>query len=483
MHACREECLPNWGNQAALRKERTMKKKTKDTLAKRLADFVYDLSFKDLPPEVVEKAKISILDAMACAFDGFLTETSRIALAVYQTLKKNGRATVWPSGEHGNYSDTAWVNCLLVHSMLHDDTQWSAGGHMGSVIIPTAFAIAEEEGKSGSEVLTAIVAGYEVAARIGVKSCQTIIDRRFRGSGIFGTFAAAVAGGKLLGLNGKELRHAINCASTFSAGTLEASNLGTAEWRFQNGAALRSGIIAALLAKQGLQAAETALEGKYGFFSAFGGPKLRTKIISEMDEITGSLGKKFEISENMFKPYASCGCNQTGVDITLALAKQNEIKANDVEQIRVRVHPSNRDYPGIKRRGPFETIDQALLSKSFSIAAALKNRDLQTKEYLTLLKDPEILALTKKTTIEADETLEVVDSRLEFVLKNGRIIKGDVSSIDQSQYKLDKRMVVEKFRRMSSQVLSDDSSSRLGESIFELEQVSNISDLTSLLAR
>jgi 2-methylcitrate dehydratase PrpD len=455
----------------------------KDTLAKRLADFVYDLSYDDLPAEVVEKTKISILDAMACAFDGHLSETSKLALTVWRTLKGSGKATIWLNGEKGHFIDTAWANCLLIHSMLHDDTQWSAGGHMGSIVIPTAFAIAEEEDKSGTEVLTAMVAGYEVASRIGMKSSQAIIDRGFRGSGIFGTFAAVVAGGKLMGLDGGALKHAINCASTFSAGTLEASNLGTAEWRFQNGAALRNGILAALLAKEGLKAAETALEGKYGFFHAFGGRKLRSKIIDEMDSITESLGKEFEVSGNMFKPFATCGCNQVGTDIAVALAKRNEIKVEDIQQVRVKVNPANKRYPGIKRRGPFETIDQALLSKSFSIAAAVKNRDLQTKEYLTLLEDPEILAFAKKVIIEVDEAMDVMDSRVEFVLKDGRSIKGDQSSIDMSRYRLNRKMAMEKFKGMSSTVLSEVSSSRVGKSILELERISNISEITSLLAR
>jgi 2-methylcitrate dehydratase PrpD len=453
-------------------------------LADTLADFAFHLSFNDLSSEVVEKAKISIIDALACAFDGHLTETSKIALSVYQIISKDGKATIWVNGHRGSFIDTAWVNCLLVHSMLHDDTQtMSVVGHMGSVIIPTALAVAEQENKSGPEVLTAIVAAYEVAARIGLKSSQAIVDRRFRGSGIFGTFAAAVAAGKLLGLNKEALKHAINCASTFSAGTLEASNFGTGEWRFQNGAAVRNGIIAALLAKEGLKAAETALEGEYGFFSAFGGPELRSKIISEMDEITESLGKKFEISGNEFKPFATCGYNQIGVGIAVAIVKQHGIQADDVEQIRVWVHPANKRYPGGARKGPFQTVEQALLSKPFSIAAVVKNKDLQTHQYLTQLNDQNILNLAQKVISEVDQSMDPLDSRLEFVLRDGRIIKGDKTEIDMSRYELNKGTAIEKFKSMSSHVLSRDLSSKIGKSVFELENISNISKFTGLFVR
>jgi 2-methylcitrate dehydratase PrpD len=457
-------------------------KRGEKVLAGTLADFAYHLSFNDLPSEIIEKAKISILDALACAFDGHLTETSKIALSVYDTISKHGRATVWVNGQRGSYIDTAWVNCLLVHSMLHDDTQTvHVQGHMGSVIIPTAFAVAEQEGKSGREVLAAIVAAYEIAGRIGAKSCQTMVDHGFRGSGIFGTFAAAVAAGKLLGLNEEQLKHAINCASTFSAGTLEASNCGTGEWRFQNGAAVRNGIIAALLAKGGLKAAETALDGERGFFWAFGGPDLRSKIVDEMDEITESLGKEFEISTNEFKPFATCGFNEIGVDIVVAMVKQHRIKADDIDKITVWVHPANERYPGGDRMGPFETVDQALLSKAFSIAAAIKKRDLQTGDYLTLLNDPDILSLASKVVAQVDESMHPSDSRLEFVLKDGRRIKGDKTLINMSRYELNSReAAVEKFNLLSSQFLSSDLSSKIEKSLFELENMSNISRFTDL---
>lgn len=113
--------------------------------------------------------------------------------------------------------NTAWANCVLVHSALQDDWQASVPnlGHMGSIIIPTAFAVAEMENKTGAELITAIVAAYEVAARIASHSGPKIVSRGFRGSPIFGTFASATAAGKLLGLNKKELKNAIGCAASF----------------------------------------------------------------------------------------------------------------------------------------------------------------------------------------------------------------------------------------------------------------------------
>ena len=203
------------------------------SLTKILADFAHQLSFKNLNPEVRDISIISILDALACAFEGRRLPTSEITLRVLDDLMKDGKATLWTEARKGNFLDVAWANTLLVHSILHDDTQWSVMGHMGSVIIPTAFAVGEQLNSSGTDVIAAIVAAYEVAGRIGRESSLAVVDRGFRGSGIFGPFASAVAAGKLMGLDADELANAISCASTFSSGTLVSANNGTPEWRFE----------------------------------------------------------------------------------------------------------------------------------------------------------------------------------------------------------------------------------------------------------
>ena len=128
------------------------------TLAQTLGDFVYDLSYSDLPPEIVEKAEISVADGIACALAGCDLPSSRIARKIWKELKKEGRSTAWVNGEKGDSQYTAWLNCLLMHSILHDDMQESTVGHMGSFVIPAALAVAEEERKGGKDLLTAVAA-------------------------------------------------------------------------------------------------------------------------------------------------------------------------------------------------------------------------------------------------------------------------------------------------------------------------------------
>ena len=442
------------------------------TLSQILADFAYDLSFEDLSPHIVERAQISLADGIACALAGYPLPSSRIALNLWKDIRREGKSTVWVNGESGDPESTAWLNCLLMHGILLDDMQASTVGHMGSLIIPSALAMAEQEERGSADLLTAIVAAYEVAGRIAVKSGQTIVNRGFRGSPIFGTFAAATATGKLIGLDRDRLRNAIALAANFSCGLLQASNTGSMEWRFQNGASLRNGIMAAKLAEKGLPGTPTTLEGECGFFAAFGGQELRSEILDKQEEITETLGQEFEISNNVFKPYATCGYNQIGVEVVAAMANQHNIRAEDVERINMFVGPDNKCYPGGDFHGPFTTIDQALLSKSFSIAAALKHRDLTVDMYLSPLDDEEIAKTAKKVFTEGVEGMGFLDTKIEVQLKDGKVITGDQSLVDMVNYTLDKKRTVEKFCRLTSNLMKNDAATKIVNAIFDLPNLS-----------
>jgi 2-methylcitrate dehydratase PrpD len=449
----------------------------KQTLTQILGDFAYELSFKDLPSHIVERAQISLADGIACAFAGYPLPSSNIALDMWQDIKSEGNSTVWVKGEISDLESAAWVNCLLMHSVTHDDMQASTLGHMGSFVIPGSLAVAENEGKGGAELLAAMVAAYEVAGRIAVKSGQSIVQRGFRGSPVFGTFAAATATGKLLDLTRNQLQNAIALAANFSCGILEAFNTGSMEWRFQNGAALLNGIMAAKLAGKNLHAAPTTLEGGSGFFAAFGGSELKSEILAKKEKITETLGQEFEISKNFFKPYPTCGYNQIGVELAIVMMKQNSIQPEEIDRVNIFVSPENMNYPGVEFRGPFTSIDQALLSKPFSIAAAIKYQDLKVETYLNKLNDSEIENMAEKVFIKGTGGMGILDVNIEFKLKNGQRINGDQKLVNMANFTLNKDMIIDKFCHLTSNLLEKENANRLVSKIFNLTEMSNVSEL------
>jgi 2-methylcitrate dehydratase PrpD len=453
------------------------------TLAQILGDFAHDLSYADLSEEVVEKAEISVADGIACALAVYDLPSSRIARRLWKDLKKEGRATAWVNGEKGDPENTAWVNCIHMHGILHDDMQESTVGHMGSFVIPAAFAVAEQEGKGGKDLLAAVTAAYEVSGRIALKSGLPIVKRGFRASPVFGPFAAAVAAGKLMGLTREEMHNAVACAASFSCGLLEAVNTGSMEWRFQNGGALRNGMMAARLAQKGLVASKTALEGKCGFFAAFGGPEVRDAVLAQAGDITRSLGSDFEVEKNVFKPYPTCGYNQVGVEVAVAMARKYKIRPEDIEKILVTVSPENKNYPGGDFHGPYATLDQALLSKPFSIATAFLFGNITVDMYLSKLNASEISQLASKVASEGKEGMGFLDYKITVKMRDGKVVTGDHTLADMKNYSLDRKMEVDKFCYLTSNLLGKEEAGKIVESILKLRDLSDLGELSRRFKR
>lgn len=453
-----------------------------NTLEHLLADYVCNMTYDGLPRKVLDASAISVVDAIGCAFTGYPLPSSGIALETWKQTKGVGNASVWAIGEKGNEESAAWTNCLMVHSLLHDDTLESTVGHMGSMIIPAAYAVAENRGLSGKEFLTAIVAAYEVAGKLSINTGEAIVSNGFRGSPVFGTFAAATAVGKLLGLSKEGMRSAIALAGNFSCGILQASSKGSMEWRFQNGAALRNGMMAAQLAKNGLKAAEESLEGKYGFFAVFGGPDTKKEVIENRNNVERSLGRDFEIEKNFYKPYATCGYNQAGVEVALALSKHPSVDPRKIQKIEVAVSPENERYPGGGNKGPFATIDQALLSKPFSIANALLFKDVSVARYLSDLNKPEILELAAKVFTVPKEGLAYFELEMELTMQNGDIIKGDKNLVDLMNYNPDKERAAQKFCRLTANRISREAALSVVDSIYNVAQEQDIACISNAIS-
>ena len=244
---------------------------------------------------------------------------------------------------------------------------------------------------------------------------------------------------------------------------------------------MRNGLMAAVLAKNGLTASPTALEGKCGFFACFGGPEVRDSVLSQMEEITGTLGREFEVGKNIFKPYPTCGYNQVGVEVAVAMARKFDIQPGEIEGIHAIVAPENKNYPGGDFHGPYATLDQALLSKPFSLATAFLFRNITVDMYLSKLNAPEISALAEKVTSEGKAGMGFLDYKIEVKLKNGKTVTGDHHLADMKNYSLDRKMETDKFCGLASNLLKKEEGARIIDAIFQLKDMPNLDGLSRVL--
>lgn len=437
------------------------------------------LDLKDVPGEAVEKARLVILDALACAIAGWDTDVSRQSRALGHGLANpDGKATIWADGLRATPMDAVLVNTALVHSLLRDDSLPGTSTHGGSITVPTALAFAEHAGAPGSRVLLATIAAYDVQGRLGCDYAiaRRITDKGHRGTPIFGPFAGAAAASVVLGLDGERLATALNLAANFSGGLLESMLHGTPEYRYQTANAARSGALAAMLAGQGAIAAPTTIDGRYGFVKVF------ADLDDVPEEVTAGLGERYEILRVMHKPYPTCG-NNIRVVRTLGRAfAQRRLTPEDVSHIRLRVHPHSKNYPGCDHPGPFETIDQALLSTQFAVAAVLRDGRLTATTYHDI-RDPTIADVARRVELVADPTVRVglLDCRAEVTLRNGTRFEANATSDDDRMFNPPRDAATAEFHETTRHFLSENVRNRIVDVTLGLAELDDVRDLTSLL--
>jgi 2-methylcitrate dehydratase PrpD len=449
-----------------------------------LAEFSAEIDLDRLPPRVVDRAKTCIIDAVACAFAGYQTGICQmLQRALPMAEGGSQQATNWVEGTRAGYFFAAVHNCLLVHNMIHDDMNESCRGHIGNLVVPTTLAMSEVFGSSGKDVLAAIVAGYEVVGRIAAPAVAHSVERGFRGTSTYGPFGVAAAAGRLLGFESEKLAHAISCAASFSSGLVEPFDRGSMEWRLQNGMALMGGIVAALTAGAGFKSSTSVVTGDSGFLKAFCGSDAIGEIRQSWADSLKTLGEVYEVEKTYFKPFATCGYNQIACDVTLKLVERHGITADQVERIEVKVSPDNKSYPGVAHGGPFASTDEALLSKPFTIAAAVVFGDLQVETYGQGLRNPDLLRIARSTSLEAVEGYSALQTEIRIVTRDGKTHTGDASMADLGRFLPNHESMKAKLEMMAGALISRSRQDRILEEISSLEKRKDASALVGLLRR
>jgi len=203
-------------------------------------------------------------------------------------------ATVFGQGTRLDAMGAAFVNAVASNLLDYDDTHLDTVIHPAAPVAPPLFALAEQRGLPGAAVLHAFLLGGEVECRIGNAVSPGHYARGWHITSTCGAFGAAAGCAKLLGLSAAQTAHAIGIAASQAAGTVE--NLPTAAKNVGVGNAARHGMLAALLAEQGYEAAPAAIEGPLGWARATGD-------VPDVAAITTGLGEHWEIARNTFKPY------------------------------------------------------------------------------------------------------------------------------------------------------------------------------------
>jgi 2-methylcitrate dehydratase PrpD len=432
------------------------------TISGKLADFIHRTAFADLPPDVVEKVKVRVLDCLGSALAAKGLPVPSLALAFVKD--GTGPATVIGEDERLRAIDAAFVNAALINGRSQDD--FLEKSHPGALTVSAGLAVAEAEGCSGEEFLAAIVLGYEVVSRIYRGGPRML--PRFRASGVAGTVGAAATAAKLLKFGAPGTMNALGCGAIFAHGFGQGFLSGTNDVKLNVAMASRNGVSAAMLAKHGATASPLAFEGESGFYRAFDGS------LENIEEVVRDLGKRFFIEDTVYKECPVCIFTQTPLALARRLAPK--VQPDKIEKVVIRSPELTHTNPGFTNVAPFSTHLQAVVSARFCAAAALLGRPVEDHDSYDELGDREILALAEKIELQprlAD--METVDVE---VTQNGHTITE--SSIENETLRPTAEKVIAKFRRLTDSVPGVDQE-RIIEAVMQLDSARDVGGLTRLL--
>lgn len=386
------------------------------TLAEKLVKPIYGITYEELPAEVIEKVKLCVIHSLACAYAGIDERWSKAAREMTAALHPAGNASVWFSTQKSNMADAAFTNAVYAQSILYEDIHRDSNAHPGVIIVPTALAVAEETGTPMTEVVTSIVAGYEMMARIGRgTACSEFGRRGFRPTSIIGTFGSCMTAGRLLGLTYEQQLAAFALAASFTAGINQWAIEGTDDLYFQNGNAARGGIVAAQLAKRGVTAPVQIVEGGAGICTAFGFSQANLEALDCEDG-------HYSILDVLFKPAPACALVQTSAQAALDAVKQG-IRPADIVSGTIYTFQLGKTYAGCDNPGPFDALLQARMSNHFNFAASMVNQKIANANYYDF-KNSEVTRLAAVLKLEVDPEYTAKfpvkqPVRVELTLRNG----------------------------------------------------------------
>ncbi len=446
---------------------------------KELAKFVWKLTYDALPEIVIEKTKELILDQLGCQLAGSTLPWTKPAYEYVADYKgEREESTVVNYGLRTSAQDAAFANASFGHASMGDDTDSVCHGHLGSIILPAALAMAEREMITGKEFIKAVVVGYEVSSRIGA-AAPLAEGRGFHPGPIFGPFGVAAAAGAILGFNENQILDALGIAGSHSSGLMEYSKSGGTVNRLHSSIAAYSGMRAALLAQRGVKGPATILEGERGFLHAFSGEYL-------LDEITRGLGESFRVLLIELKAYCCCGTSSTTLDAVSKIKNEHDIRTEEIKEIIVNTSPATFRLTGSIIEP--KDVTSAQFSGRFGIALRLIKGGNSFKEYSEEnLKDPDVLDLVRKTRFILDDELgkrpnSHNPAKVMIKLKNGAIYEETVYAAKGTILNpMTKEEVYQKFRGFASAVLPNHNREAIIETVAELERVENIRELIRLI--
>jgi 2-methylcitrate dehydratase PrpD len=454
-------------------------------IAQSLSQMIHSLQYSDLSEEVIDRTKYLALDFVGLAARGGIFESSKPIHNFIKAQGGKGEGIIIGNKELKTLPQyAALANGAAAHSLELDDLINEGSVHPEVAIFPTGFAVADQYGRSGKDLILSTIIGYEVIGKLGkALNPSNVYGRGFHPTGVIGAFAATATASKLMGLTVEQTTNALGIVGSQAAASLEFLNTGSWTKRLHPGWASHNGIIAAKLAKEGFTGPESIIEGNKGFAKAY-----------SYDFDPNNINFDYSNTDNFIlktsiKPHACCRYKQGTLDLILDIVKTHDLKPNDIEKIKVYMGQTGLQIvaePVEKKRNPKSSVD-AQFSMHFGASVAVIYRNALLEQYDDeVVKVPEVKDLMNKVYCFRDKELEkefpkkwpakvVIESYKGSFTGEIEYPKGDPEN------PLTWDEIIEKFNYVTAPVYDERHQRHLVEGIRALDTLRDTNNLTDLL--
>jgi len=456
-------------------------------VARELARQARDFSFGDIPPDVVQQTKRLTLDTLGCALGGYGSDASRILQSYVRDTGHRGESTVFGSGIRASCLDAALLNGAMVRYLDYNDTAFILQdetyrtGYHPSEVIPPILALCERQHASGKDVITAINLGYDLSLAFleGVRGPG--MEKKGWNGDTRGAYIMPLVAGKILGLTEEQSESAVgicgSCHAVFGILDTPAEEYTmTKNIRFPTMS--YAGLMASMLAQKGFTGPGSMIEGHDGFVDALMGGDY------DAQDLLRFKGK-FAIRETCIKSIIADFSSHGHLTATLTLAKEKDIRPEDVAEIRIITSKRCAEHTGDPVKKYPRNKETADHSSYYLTAVAITDRQIGPGQFTPeKYQDPRVLELIDKVVLRGDPNLDKARPAgiSEIVTHRGETHRLRVDyPRGHARNPMTDQEVIDKFRDMASVYMDEGRMKRLVETVFSLDKLHDIGELIELM--
>ncbi|MFC1819646.1 MmgE/PrpD family protein [Thermodesulfobacteriota bacterium] len=462
----------------------------KDTVIEAFSANVVGTRFEDFDNDTVELAKNRIIDVLGCTIGGANAPGNEALLKLIKKWGGREESTILVHGGRAPAQNVAMLNTIMARSFDFEVMSYFMDGqvlasHHAATLVPTALALGEANGVDGKEMVTAMLVGDDMAARVQAASAGHPIGLGWDGCGTLSHLGATATASRLLGLDGYQTRNAFGIVLNTIASAIQSLWDGATSFKLGQGTAARNGIFSAELAREDWTGVEDALLSNFGYFFLYAGG------CKDPDVMTKDLGNKY-YGEAYFKPYP-CGMpNHVAMDCALELVRKYRIRGEDIAKVIINVpHGAiGRSYyakPFIIRDFPH---GDAIFSYPYTVATALLHGSVGLPNFTEeAIRDPKVNAITDNTNLEelpGDGALGLMGIKLTVIMKDGKEhTESGTPNREWTKKPTPREEIVAKFWHQVdfSRTVSRKNARKVLDLVENIEEVENVYKIVELLQK